>query len=279
MAVCLVCISGVQTVVWHFYRIYSKKVTVNYWQYSLFCTVCVCVCARSPCNPPSLLVHYSLVTNLLLHTLTWWAPALGCGPAWDAASPVHKVSWLSRVEASVSQLLRPHWAAQGTWHHLQGSVLACSNHSTPSRLQRAKPDGTCLSGLLESRFDKFQHSFYPVPTFSTSSPARHIWFFLILEDGYRVSGVSVACWQPLQPGWCWQVRDRGRHPPLEFVTVFFMVSSFYLRNYLSTGKDVIYSVLKEIQVTIWFSSLEMELKNVCIISISLYPNHLLSWFS
>lgn len=47
-------------------------------------------------------------------------------------------------------------------------------------------------------------------------------------------------------------RDRGRHPPLEFVTVFFMVSSFYLGDYLSTGKrnDVSYSVLKETQVTI-----------------------------
>ena len=47
----------------------------------------MCVCARSPCNPPSLLVHYSLVTYLLLHTLTWWAPASGCGPGLGCSQP------------------------------------------------------------------------------------------------------------------------------------------------------------------------------------------------
>lgn len=49
--------------------------------------VCVRMCALSPCNPPSLLVHCSLVTYLLLHMLTWWAPTSGCGPGLGCSQP------------------------------------------------------------------------------------------------------------------------------------------------------------------------------------------------
>ena len=57
---------------------------------------------------------------------------------------------------------------------------------------------------------------------------------------------------------------------LEFATVLFMVTCFYLRSYLSMGEKMLFILYKrKTQVTIWVSSFEMGLKNVYIISVSL----------
>lgn len=136
--------------------------------------------------------------------LTWWLHRPGCGPGLGCSQSCAQ-GLLTVQGASLSQpaARAPTDQPPGTCSP-SARLRAGLQQPQHTRLQRARPDGTYMSGLLESLFDKFQHSFYPVPTLSASSPPCHIWFLLILEDGCRVSGVTVACWHPLQPGWCWQ---------------------------------------------------------------------------
>ena len=106
----------------------------------------VWLCNPMDCSPPALLVHYSL-TYLLTYFFTCWlggSTVQAVVLAWGAASPVHKVSWLSRVLASVNQLLGPPLISpRALVHHLQGSVLAYSNHSTPGFREPGQMAPTC----------------------------------------------------------------------------------------------------------------------------------------
>ena len=200
---------------------------------------CLTLCNPLDCSPPASLVHYSLVTYLLLHMLIWWLQRPGCGPGLGCSQS----------------------CAQGLLT-VQGASLC----QPAARAPTDQPRGTCSPSVrLRAGVQQPRHTFQ-----ASESQARwhlhagtlgvSVWripaFFLPGPNTFRpISSMSHLIF-PYLRGWMQSLRsdcglltaaparvvlaggagrDGGRHPHLEFVTVLFMVSSFNLRNYLSTG--------------------------------------------